>query len=436
MARLSYVVCFLMYLSLWTSCQGLINIELKRSTLNEDKRLQFLLQLKLKQINNYQSLIQEGEVPLHQQVVAEKRLATYYGDIGIGSNPSTYFKVLFDTGSCEFWVPGGSCTTTRCSSHTRYRKSSSYRPYIPLGSSTEAPMSIQYLSGKVNGVMGMDTVLLGDLAVPGQIIGVATDVDIPLLDEVVWDGILGLAYPNQNLINQGIMPLFDNMINQRILTNAGEANQFAYYLGADRGAITFGGADLRYKRSPEEDFVWSPISEKNYWTVTLLDVKKIYPNNNNNFLNGGEAVPVPKQDGQPLCPTGCKTIVDTGTYLIYGPRSDVQGYLGDVQIHSCDEKRNLPNLAFELTGLPDANGNPQVIELTLTPDDYVLQFTINGQEDCVIGIGADNDDSGWTLGQVFLRAFYTVFDRDSERIGFVRANPIPPNPTNARPSKV
>jgi len=28
------------------------------------------------------------------------------------------------------------------------------------------------------------------------VIGVAHEVDIPLLDEVIWDGILGLAYAN------------------------------------------------------------------------------------------------------------------------------------------------------------------------------------------------------------------------------------------------
>lgn len=42
--------------------------------------------------------------------------------------------------------------------------------------------------------------------------------------------------------------------------------------------------------------------------------------------------------------------------------------------------------------------------------------------DCVMGIAPDAD-TGWTFGQVFLRSFYTVFDRDTDRIGFVRANP-------------
>ena len=43
----------------------------------------------------------------------------------------------------------------------------------------------------------------------------------------------------------------------------------------------------------------------------------------------------------------------------------------------------------------------------------------------MIGIGPDNDP-GWTLGQVFLRSFYTVFDRDTDRVGFIRNNPKSP----------
>lgn len=74
----------------------------------------------------------------------------------------------------------------------------------------------------------------------------------------------------------------------------------------------------------------------------------------------------------------------------------------------------------------DTNGNSQVVELVLTPDDYVLEFTINGENDCVLGIGPDTEDSGWTMGQVFLKAFYTVFDREENgRVGFVRSNMNP-----------
>jgi hypothetical protein len=40
--------------------------------------------------------------------------------------------------------------------------------------------------------------------------------------------------------------------------------------------------------------------------------------------------------------------------------------------------------------------------------------------DCVTGIAPDADTM-WTLGQVFLRNFYVVFDRDANRVGMARS---------------
>ncbi len=249
--------------------------------------------------------------------MAQKRLATYYGELQVGYgrdgdlNKSQTFKMLFDTGSCEFWIPSSDCYTKRCLTHTRYAKSSTFQPY------KNAKMAIQYLSGKVEGDMCLENVGLGDLIVQNQVIGVAREVEIPLLDEVIWDGILGLAYPNKNLKKKNINPLFDNIINQGILHKRGEKNQFAYYLGLDRGAISFGGADMRFKMNMDEEFKWAPIAEKNYWTITLMDIRKYKPNqkdSDNDMI------------GNALCPNGCKAIVDTGTYLIYGPSDQLQVY--------------------------------------------------------------------------------------------------------------
>jgi len=118
----------------------------------------------------------------HKTSLAQKRLATYYGDINVGfgrdgdPTKTQKFKMLFDTGSCEFWIPSQECKTKRCLTHTRYTQSSSFTPY------NHAKIAIQYLSGKVTGDMAKESIGLGGLVVSGQVIGIAKEVEIPLLD--------------------------------------------------------------------------------------------------------------------------------------------------------------------------------------------------------------------------------------------------------------
>ncbi len=87
--------------------------------------------------------------------------------------------MLFDTGSCEFWIPSEECTTKRCLTHTRYQKAYTFKPY------KKVKISIQYLSVKITGDMAQETIGLGDLIVPDQVIGIAKVVDIPLLDVLI-----------------------------------------------------------------------------------------------------------------------------------------------------------------------------------------------------------------------------------------------------------
>ena len=47
--------------------------------------------------------------------------------------------------------------------------------------------------------MGLENVKVGEFYVENQIIGLASKVNVPILDDVLWDGILGLGFPNHNL---------------------------------------------------------------------------------------------------------------------------------------------------------------------------------------------------------------------------------------------
>jgi len=69
-----------------------------------------------------------------------------------------------------------------------------------------------------------ETLTIGDLVVKNQVIGMGNQIDIPLLEDVTWDGILGLAYANANLKRLGIKTLMDNVIDQKSLVKLNELN--------------------------------------------------------------------------------------------------------------------------------------------------------------------------------------------------------------------
>jgi len=247
-------------------------------------------------------------------------------------------------------------------------------------------------------------------------VGIANVVDIELLDDVQWDGILGLAFPSPSLVETGITPFFDSILKSNLLKKRGLLNQFAYFIDDKGGQMTLGGADCtKFKFSTEQSqgraaragggataggcatqFLFVPVTEKSYWTVTIQDLVISWPNR-------------PATSG--FCgAAGCKAIVDTGTYLLYGPSAQVNAILGN-SIQDCEDYTSMPDITFVFS-----NG----VSLTIGPIDYVLKFqSASGSSDCVVGISPDNDTI-WTLGQVFLRSFYTIFDRDTASVGFAR----------------
>lgn len=312
--------------------------------------------------------------------------AQYYGYIGLGS-PSQNFAVVFDTGSSNLWVPSSKCGffDIPCWTHNRYysEKSSTYQPN---GTSIE----ITYGSGSMSGFLSTDVLTIGGLKVLNQTFAEATSE--PGLSFIVaqFDGILGMAFPAIS-VDQVVTP-FANMLKQGLVS----APLFGFWLNGDPsaasgGEMTLGGTNpAHYSGS----FTYIPLISQTYWEFKMDSLKL----------------------GSQVYASNISAICDTGTSLIAGPVDAVTKLntalgatiiLGE-GILDCSKVPSLPSVTIVLGGT----------SFTLTPQQYVLE--ISGQ--CISGfLGIDIPPPAgplWILGDVFIRAYYTVFDQGNLQVGF------------------
>ncbi|KAG0168739.1 hypothetical protein DFQ28_002580 [Apophysomyces sp. BC1034] len=157
----------------------------------------------------------------------------YYGEIQIGTPPQT-LKLDFDTGSSDLWITSTSCTN--CSpKQTKFdpSKSTTYKK-------DGRPWQIGYGDGsKASGILGTDTVRLGDLAITGQTIELAKQISGNFEDGSI-DGLLGLGFNTITSVRGTKTPV-DNLISQKLI----DKPIFGVYLGKQSegggGEYVFGG---------------------------------------------------------------------------------------------------------------------------------------------------------------------------------------------------
>lgn len=78
----------------------------------------------------------------------------------------------------------------------------------------------------------------------------------------------------------------------------------------------------------------------------------------------------------------------------------------------CSNMDTLPNLTWTIDS----------IDYTLTPSEYVLEMESMGSTECVMGVmGSDfgADFKYFILGDSFMRKFYSYFDKNNNRVGFI-----------------
>jgi len=320
----------------------------------------------------------------------------YVGTIQVGT-PGQEFDVIFDTGSSNLWINSVDCQSEACLMHNRFDHARS-NTFHSVG----MDMSVRFGTGSIDGFLGQDTFTFGPIKVKKQTFGQITQETGSVFMSGKFDGILGLSFPS--LSAAGYTPVFDNIMRQHLLTR----NAFSFYyskLPRQESALVLG--------EPNPDLYvghmrYLHVSRAFYWELELKDI-----------IIGNE--------WQGICRTPpCKAVVDTGTSLLTGPADDMSALLDKINIRpDCSQMQRLPNITYVLT---DKNGDHH---LTIEPDFYVVKSASmldeepGGSRFCKPGFMALDVPAPrgplWILGDIFMRKFYTVFDRENSAIGFAIA---------------
>jgi len=397
--------------------------------------------------------------------------AQYFVEIGVG-NPPQKFNVVPDTGSSNLWIPSKSCPLTQlpCDLHSKYdsSKSSSF-------SKNGTVFSIQYGSGACSGFISQDSVTLGDITVENQLFAEVTKEPGVAFIAAKFDGIMGLAFDTIAVTHAP--PVFYNIMDQ------GKVDEpvFAFYLnrkaGGD-GELIIGGTDPAHYTG---DFTYVPLTNKTYWEFTMDSLSigsdaycsggcHAIADSGTSLLAGpsdvvkelnkkigavgvfeGQCDQAIDQAGdkiidQVLNKIDAKTIC-TGIGLCKNT-VECLGCEGLVNIVKSEASKNssrekvLDEMKKVCKLLPSPNGEATVdcsklssmpnVDIvlagktfTLTPEQYVLEVGTAGEQECISGfIGLDVPPPNgplWILGDVFMGAYYTVFDYGNSRVGFAEA---------------
>ncbi|ORX78652.1 Asp-domain-containing protein [Basidiobolus meristosporus CBS 931.73] len=316
--------------------------------------------------------------------------AQYFGEVSIGT-PAQTFKVVFDTGSSNLWVPSTHCTSIACFFHTRFnsQQSSTYK-------ANGTQFAIRYGSGSLEGIISNDVVRVGDVTIDRCDFGESVKEPGLAFAFGRFDGIMGMGYDTISV--KGVVPPFYHMVDKRLI----EKPIFSFWLnnaeaGDEGGELVLGGYNPSHYSGKIH---WVPVTRKGYWEVEL------------------EAAAF-GDDDIGLDPVGAA--IDTGSSLLVVPSALAElinsllgakkNFAGQYTL-DCSKIPSLPSLTLTFGGKP----------FTLSADQYILKV----QNQCVSGfMGMDIPAPAgplWIVGDVFLRAYYTIYDLGKHRVGFAKSN--------------
>merc|ERR1711981_378077 len=332
----------------------------------------------------------------------------FVGSIQIGTPPQT-FRVIYDTGSSNTWLPGHQCSETSCDKYGKYDHCQSktfsklYRQE-GLGESRRSKFFIKYGSGLVRGKVVQDDVRMGGIKLKKARFGEVGYEHGHAFRKGHFSGIVGLAYPSLAAAN--MYPLFDQVIDQKVL----QKNEFAFYLSnriSRPSKLMLGdSAQDSYKG----ELTHHDVIEDNYWAVRMAD-----------FMVGDERLH--------LCPDhGCKVAVDSGTSLVTGPSEHISHVLRKLSIdHGCTNWDSIPSVSLLLEATRK-DGSKYLKKYPLHKNEFVFEMKnkVGERKACTPGLMALDVPKPrgplWILGDLFVMKYLTQYNRQTNQVKIGLAN--------------
>jgi hypothetical protein len=305
----------------------------------------------------------------------------YLAEMTLG-NPGQSFEIVPDTGSSNIWVYSSKCWfSPACYIHHTYKesKSSSFEH-------DDHKFELNYGSGGVKGFWSREHVEFGGLKADNFTFGEVNSASGISFIVGHMDGILGLAYDSISVDN---LPVFIDSADT-------QDHSFSFLLGHTDSSsyLVLPGTDEDFYTG---DLVYHNVIEEKYWSLNMTDIQV-----GDQHIEGV---------------SGYKGVIDSGTSLIVGSSKIVDPIIA--QIGTIDQT------CANNTGLPDVTFSFEGVDYTLTSEEYIVKVESFLGTACLLGIMGSEFPEGFDyliIGDVFMRKFYTHFDKDNNRVGFALAN--------------
>jgi pepsin A len=321
--------------------------------------------------------------------------------------------VVFDTGSTNIWVASDLCKTGACAKKGRRRYDHTLSDTYQVPES-QLQLNIQFGTGKISGPQAIEDIHVGPYTVYNQTIGMIQEQTGKVFDEVPFEGILGLAFPAMSA--NGVTPFFDNVVNQHVL----KRNEFGFYFSLDSPAANaafWGGVDPAFYKGKIEYF---NVTDPYYWSLNLHSFKI-----GDDIILGEGAPKKPslleeKRSGEGK--RSLSAIVDTGTTFFTAEDGTYEEVMRRIPAKLCSAitETSHPPLTYRLEA---ASGEPR--DFVLKNTQYMTTSTKQGKEKAMCSPSfmkiniPEKHGPAMVLGEVFLRHYFSVFDRSEGTQGAV-----------------